>query len=102
MKVIKSRRVRWAGHSACIQNFRENVVANLGIYGRLYEQILERYGVRIWTGFNCFQGRVQWQALMNTVMNLWVLSKVGNFLTIQMTVRFSRRFLHHGVCPQLR
>jgi len=27
------------------------------------------------------QERVQWQALVNTVTNLWVPQKVGNFLT---------------------
>jgi hypothetical protein len=34
---------------------------------------------------------------VNTVMNLWITQKVGNFLTSWVTISFSRRTLLHGV-----
>jgi hypothetical protein len=40
--------------------------------------------------------RVLWPSLVNTVMNLGVPLKVGNFLTKSATVSFSRRTLIHG------
>jgi hypothetical protein len=43
------------------------------------------------------QDRDRWQALMNIVMNLWVTSNVGNFLTSCKPVSFSRRTLLQGV-----
>jgi hypothetical protein len=38
----------------------------------------------------------KWQALMNTLMNLWVPLKGENFLTSCVTISFSRRTLLHG------
>jgi hypothetical protein len=38
----------------------------------------------LWEGVDCIhvdQDRDQWRALMNTVINLWVPQKAGNFLT---------------------
>jgi hypothetical protein len=37
------------------------------------------------------QDRDQWRALVNTVMNLWVLRKAGKFLSGCTTGSFSRR-----------
>jgi hypothetical protein len=37
------------------------------------------------------QNRDQWQALMDTELNLWFPLKSGNFLTSYMTISFSRR-----------
>jgi len=37
------------------------------------------------------------RALVNAVMNRWVLSNAGNFLTSCGPVSFSRRILLHGV-----
>jgi len=41
------------------------------------------------------QDRVQWRAVVNTVMNLWVPLKSGNFLTSRVNLSFSRRTLPH-------
>jgi hypothetical protein len=46
-------------------------------------------------------GWIQWQALVNTVMNLWVQLKVGNFLTSWVAVSFSRT-LFRGVSYLVR
>jgi len=43
------------------------------------------------------QDRDQWQALVNMVRYLWVTLNVGNFLTSQVTLSFSRGTLLHGV-----
>ena len=43
------------------------------------------------------QGRDRWRALMNAVMNLWVLYNAGNFLTSIELVSISRRTLLHEV-----
>jgi hypothetical protein len=40
------------------------------------------------------QERVQWQALVNTVTNLWVPQKVGNFLTRWATISFLRTLIN--------
>jgi hypothetical protein len=42
------------------------------------------------------QGRDQLRAVVNTVMNLRLPYKVGNFLTSLAPVSFSRRILLHG------
>jgi hypothetical protein len=44
------------------------------------------------------QYRDQWRALVNTIMNLRVTLKAGNFLTNCVTISFSRRTLLRGVC----
>jgi hypothetical protein len=41
--------------------------------------------------------RDHWRAVVNTVMNLGLAQKAGNFLTILLTVRFSRQTLLHAV-----
>jgi hypothetical protein len=41
--------------------------------------------------------RDQWQAVVNTAMNLRVPLKARNFLTSSVTVSFLRRTLLHGV-----
>jgi hypothetical protein len=38
-----------------------------------------------------------WRALVNTVMNLMVPQKAGNFLSSRATISFSRRTVLHGV-----
>jgi hypothetical protein len=43
------------------------------------------------------QEGVHWWAVVNTVMNLWVPWKAGNFLTSWVTVNFSRSTLPLGV-----
>jgi hypothetical protein len=39
----------------------------------------------------------QWRALVNTVMNLWVPSNVGTFLSVRATDGLSTRSHLHGV-----
>jgi hypothetical protein len=43
------------------------------------------------------QDRNQWWPLVNTVMNLRVPEKAGNFLTCRMTISFLKRNLLDGV-----
>ena len=43
------------------------------------------------------QDKDRWWALVNAVMNLWVLQNAGNFLSRRKSVSFSRRTLLHGV-----
>ena len=48
-----------------------------------------------WIGL--VQDRDRWWTLVSAVMNLWVPSNAGNFLTSCKPVSFSGRALHHGV-----
>jgi hypothetical protein len=84
VRVIKSNRMRWAQHVACMEKGR-------GVYRVLFgrpkgKRPLERPRHRwednikmdlreIWiVGANWFwlaQDRVQWQAFVSTIMNLW-------------------------------
>jgi hypothetical protein len=43
------------------------------------------------------QHRDRWRKLVNVVMNLWVPSNAGNFLTICKLISFSRRALLLGI-----
>jgi hypothetical protein len=52
-------------------------------------------GVMGWIGLS--EDRDQWRALVNTVMNLWVLQNVEKFLSGCVTAVFSRRAQLHEV-----
>jgi hypothetical protein len=53
-----------------------------GIDGRIiFEQVLRETGWKSVDLMHLVQDRDWWQALVNTVMNLWVSQKVENFLT---------------------
>jgi hypothetical protein len=85
IRMIKSRRMRWAGH-----------VARMGVTRNAYRILVRKAEVKRplrrprcrwvdnikmdlreigWDGIHCIelaQDRSQWRALVNTVMNLWV------------------------------
>ena len=107
--VIKSRRMRWAGH-----------VAHMGEEKRVYRVLVGKLeekrplgrprhrwvdnirmdlqvgcGYMDWIGQS--QDRDRWRTLVSAVMNLRVPWNAGNFLTSCKPVTFSRRTLHHGV-----
>jgi hypothetical protein len=85
VRMIKSRRMRWAGHVACMGEGR-------GVYRVLVgrpegkrplgrprhrwedsiKMDLREIGIDGVNWIQLAQDRVQWQAFMNTVINLWV------------------------------
>jgi hypothetical protein len=78
IRMIKSRRMRWAGHVARMKkrNAYRILVGNpvgkrpLGRPRRRYvDNILRETG---WDWMNLTQGRKEWRALVNAVMNLRV------------------------------
>ena len=110
VRVIKSRRMRWAGH-----------VARMGEEGWVYRVLVGKpegkrplgrprrrwvdnirmdlqeveCGYMDWIGLA--QDRDRWRTLVSAVMNLRVPWNVGNFLTSCKPFSFTRRTLHHGV-----
>ena len=103
VRVIKSRRMRWAGHVARMGRRR-------GMYRGLVRKLRERDHMedpgidgRIilrWTfkkSDDLAQDSERWRALVNAVMNLQFQQNAGNFLTSSEQVSFSRRTLLHGV-----
>ena len=111
VRVIKSRRMRWAGHVASMGE-------EMGVYRafvgkpegrrplgrprrRWVDNIrmdLQEVGCWYMDWIGLAQDRNRMQTLVSAVMNLWVPSNTGNFLTSCKPVSFSRRTLHHGVC----
>jgi hypothetical protein len=102
--VIKSRRIGWAGHVACIGrrevntrfewgNLRErNHFEDSGIDGWIILRwIFRKWDVGAWTGSSCPWARV------NVVIKLQGPQNAGNFLNNLEPVSFSRRNVLHGV-----
>ena len=109
VRVIKSRRMRWAGHVVRMGEER-------GVYrvlvgkpegkrplGRLRRRWVDNIrmdlqevgcGCMDWIGLA--QDRDRWRTLVSAVMNLRVPWNAGNFLTSCKPVSFSRRTLHYG------
>ena len=90
VRVIKSRRMRWTGHVARMEDRRGIWWGNLrdrdnlgdpGVDGRM----ILRWIFREWDGsvdwVELDQDRYRWRALVNAVMNVWVPYSEGNFLT---------------------
>ena len=110
VRVITSRRMRWAGHVAPMGE-------ESGVYrvlvgkpegrrplGRPRRRWVDNIrmdlqevgcGYMDWTGLA--QDKDRWRRLVSAVMNLRVPWNAGNFLTSCKPVSFSRRTLHRGV-----
>jgi len=110
LRLIRSRRMRWAGHVALMGEER-------GVYSvlvgkpegrrplgrprrRWVDNIrMDRQGMGCgymdWIGLA--QDRDRWRTLVSAVMNLRVPWNAGNFLTSCKPVSCSRRTLHYGV-----
>jgi len=109
-RVIKSRRMRWAGHVARMGEERGLYRVLVGKsegkrpLGRPRRRWVDNIrtdlqevgcGYMNWIGLA--QDRDRWRTLVSAVMNLRFLWNVGNFLTSSKPVSCSRRTLHHGV-----
>ena len=110
VRVIKSRRMSWAGHVARMRERR-------GVYRVLGEKPdgkrplgrprhrwednikmdLQGVGFGGVDWIELAQDRDMWRTLVNAVMNLQVPQNAGNFLTNCKPVSFSRRTLLHRV-----
>ena len=110
VRVIKSRRMKWAGHVARMGEER-------GVYRVLVgkpegrrplrrprrkwmdniRMELKEVGCGYMEWIGLAQDRDSWRTLVSAVMNLRVPWNAGNFLTSCKPVSFSRRTLHHGV-----
>jgi hypothetical protein len=81
IRVMKSRRVRWVGYVAGMEEMRNAYKIFIGKpegkrpCGRpkhRWEDNIEMYLREIWWWFLLAQDRDQWWVLVNTVINLWV------------------------------
>jgi len=110
VRVIKSRRMIWAGHVARMGEesgvYRVTVGKPEGRrpLGRLRRRWMDNVrmdlqevecGYMDW--IRLAQDRDGWRRLVSAVMNLRVPQNAGNFLTSCKPVSFSRRTLYHGV-----
>jgi hypothetical protein len=110
IRVIKSRRLRWAGHVARMGERRGAYRAlvgkpegrrPLGRVRRRWEDNIKMDLREVGCGgadwVDLAQDRDGWRALVYTVMNLRVPSNAGNFLSSLGHFSFSGRTLLHGV-----
>ena len=110
VRVIKSRRMRWAGHVARMGEERgayrvlvrkpEGKRPLEGSRRRWVDNIrmdLQEVGCGYVDWIGLAQYRDRWRTLVSAVMNLQVPWNAGNFLTNCKPVSFSRRTLHRAV-----
>jgi hypothetical protein len=110
VRVIKSRRMRWARHVARIGEGRGvyKVLVRkpkrrrpLGRHRRRWEDNIRMDLREVGCGgvdwMELAQDRDRWRALVSAVMNLRVPLNAKNFLTSCRPVSFSRRTVLHGV-----
>ena len=110
VRVIKSRRMRWAGHVARMGEERGAYRVLVGKpegkrpLGRPRRRWvnnirmdLQEVGCRYVDWIGLAQVRDRWWTLMSAVMNLRFPLNAGNLLTSCKPVSFSRRTLRHGV-----
>ena len=110
VRVIKSRRIRWAGHVAHMGEERGAYRVFVGkpegrrSMGRPrlrwvdnLRMDLQEVGCVYMDWIGLAQDRDRWRTLVSAVMNRRVTWNAGNFLTSCKPVSFSRRTLHHGV-----
>ena len=110
VRVIKSRRMRWAGHVARMGQERGAYRVLVGKpegkrpLGRPRRRWVDNIRMDLqevgcgyvdWIGLA--QDRDRWRTLVSAAMNLQVPLNAGTFLTSCKPVSFSRRTLHHGV-----
>jgi hypothetical protein len=94
VRVIKSRRMRWAGHVACLGDRRGVYMVlvgkperkrSLGRLRRRWEENIKMNLQEVGCGgmdwINLVRDTDRWRALVNAVMNLRVTYNAGNFLT---------------------
>ena len=102
-RVIKSRRIRWAGYVARMGEERGEPEGKRPL-GRPRRRWVDNIrmdlhevgcGYMDWIGLA--QDRDRWRTLVSAVMNLRVPWNAGNCLTSCKPDSFSRRTLHHGV-----
>jgi hypothetical protein len=110
VRVIKSRKMRWAGHVARMGEGRGvySVLVGrpegkrpLGRPRRRWEDNikmdLRKIGIDGANWIHLAQDRVQWRAFVSTAMNLRVPYRKKYCLTSRVTIIFSNNILHHGV-----
>ena len=110
VRVIKSRRMRWAGHVARMDEETGVYRVLVGRPGgrrpvgrprrRWVNNIrmdLQEFGCGYMDWIGLAQDRDRWRTFVSAVMNLRFPWNAGNFLTSCKPVSFSRRTLHHGV-----
>jgi len=109
VRVIKSRRMRWAGHVARMGEVRGVYRGLVGKSGekrplgrprhRWEDNIkmdLQVVGCGGMDWIELAEDRDKWRELVNAVMNLRVVQNAGNFLISSKPVSFSRTTLRHG------
>ena len=109
VRVIKSRRMKWAGHVAqrgrgeAYTGFwwgnlrdRDNL-GDTGVWEDNIKMDLQEVGKGCGDWMELTQYRDRWRALVSTVMNFRLPLNVGNFSTSWKPVSFSRRTLFHVV-----